>query len=309
MTMRIATIISLVMLTAVPAMAETKLDISDSPKWNFGTVIHFNPGSTETMTLSYPGDKIGGSCSGGLDCKSADTDQVCFKTLPLDKDGNLGVYSFKETDQADIISGPRGGQIRVMFNASDEISESGKKCIDFLTGTAELMAPFDDFGRYSGTVKVEGRRISDNEQVYFYMDVEIFVHRALSLSAKKLDFGKVAMVGGSRGPFTVTLNPVNNTRQCSDGMECLSGGHDRGTIEIIGTPDVTVAVSMPELVTLSGSNGGEAELKLTSSLQGDITVLDRDGKNKFYNGGTVTFDQNDPSGSYTGTASLNINYN
>ena len=128
-----------------------------------------------------------------------------------------------------------------------------------------------------------------------------------------LDFG--TLISGAAG--TVTIDPVTGTRATSGGVTPVGGGAQRAIFQGTGGW-LLLIVSGSNSVTLTRAGGGPSMTatltRAVSTSGGGITLLGPSatlfpsGVQTYYSGGTLTVPPNQPTGDYSGSFTLTVNY-
>lgn len=123
------------------------------------------------------------------------------------------------------------------------------------------------------------------------------VATALSLQeSKTLHFG--TFIPGATGGTIDTSGAVSGS------VSLVSAGQ-AGMFEVTGTPSSTVNVAVPASVSLSNGGGGN----MSATLSGPASkVLDNNGAGSFSVTGSLTVAPAQPTGNYTGTYTVTVNY-
>lgn len=125
-------------------------------------------------------------------------------------------------------------------------------------------------------------------------------------TTQNLSFGAF-IVGRSGG--TVTVTPSGN-RNATGGLILMNSGafHFPATIEIAAPLGTIISILNGPAIQLSGSNGGNATLRLGTSDKGSsfVTSVPASQRTSVNIGGTLTVgsEQRNPAGSYSGTFSI-----
>ena len=126
-------------------------------------------------------------------------------------------------------------------------------------------------------------------------------------STQPLAFG--SLVANSGGSVTVTANPVG--RSAAGGVFLLpSGNWSAASFSVTGDPNATYAISLPAngMVALTSGANTMAINDFTSSpaLTGQLTG---GGSQTLMVGATLSVSGNQPTGSYSGSFTVTVNYN
>ncbi len=121
-----------------------------------------------------------------------------------------------------------------------------------------------------------------------------------------LAFGTIVpdAIGG-----TVTVDPLTGLRLGSGGLALIASTFGPATFDVTGAPDANYAISLPvgPLTIFSGLDSMTVD-NWTTDVVGQ-QVLDGVGAATFNVGGTLTVGANQPSGVYSGTFTVMVDYN
>lgn len=136
------------------------------------------------------------------------------------------------------------------------------------------------------------------------------LRKPVSLTITKnsdLVFGTIAP---GISPGSVTISHSNNAVS-SNGVSLLSVGpvRNRATFTIRGPLGTPFSVSIPSSIQLTSGGLTPMNLNLTKNLPNTNNSIPAGGSIVLYIGGTLQINSNQPSGNYTGSVTVTINYN
>lgn len=129
---------------------------------------------------------------------------------------------------------------------------------------------------------------------------------AIGSSTQPLAFG--SLVAGSGG--NVTVSPAS-VRSASGGVVLVpSGPGAAAQFSVTGDPSATYAISLPANGVVSLTSGANSIAVNTFTSSPNLTgTLSIGGSQTLYVGATLDVGSNQPSGSYSGSFSVTVNYN
>lgn len=129
---------------------------------------------------------------------------------------------------------------------------------------------------------------------------------AIGSSTQSLAFG--SLVAGSGGSITVSPASV---RSASGGVVLVpSGPGAAAQFSVTGDPSATYAISLPANGVVSLTSGANSIAVNTFTSSPNLTgTLSIGGSQTLYVGATLDVGSNQPSGSYSGSFSVTVNYN
>jgi Domain of unknown function (DUF4402) len=101
-----------------------------------------------------------------------------------------------------------------------------------------------------------------------------------------LDLGRAAHRGQSTSG-TVAIDPVTGARSVTGGLADLGGMSLKGTVRLNGDAFAPVAVSLPNRITLTASDGSTAEVVDIQTNMSPNATLDSQGRLSFAFGGRL----------------------
>ncbi|OJV20390.1 MAG: hypothetical protein BGO30_01300 [Bacteroidetes bacterium 41-46] len=136
------------------------------------------------------------------------------------------------------------------------------------------------------------------------------LRKPVSLTITKnsdLIFGTIAP---GISPGSVTISHSNNTVS-SNGVSLLSVGplRNRAAFTIRGPLGTPFSVSIPSSIQLISGGLAPMNLNLTKNLPNTNNSIPVGGSIVLYIGGTLQINSNQPTGNYTGSMTVTINYN
>ncbi|MEM6414236.1 MAG: DUF4402 domain-containing protein [Pseudomonadota bacterium] len=125
--------------------------------------------------------------------------------------------------------------------------------------------------------------------------------------AKNTDLAFANIVPSAIDPGTVVVSPAG-ARNCAAALSC-SGIVSAADFSISGAPGATFTVTLPAAADISTSGGATMEVNnFTNSLVGNTGTL-TGGNGTFQLGGTLNVGAAQAVGTYTGTFTVNVEYN
>jgi len=127
-------------------------------------------------------------------------------------------------------------------------------------------------------------------------------------TVNSLDFGSVSPGGLGAGPGTVDVNALSGA-QTATNVGVVSAVTNHGVFNVSGCNGCAYAVTASAALPLDDGLGNTMAITFTSdSLSGTYT-LDGTGADTVYIGGSITVNEAQPSGTYTTSYTVTVNYN
>lgn len=121
-----------------------------------------------------------------------------------------------------------------------------------------------------------------------------------------LDLGRAAHRGQTTSG-TVSIDPVTGVRRVTGGLADLGGMSLKGTVRLTGDPFAPVAVSMPNKISLTASNGSTADVVELKTDLSPNAALDAQGRLTFAFGGRLIVTAG-ASGDFRGRIAISADY-
>lgn len=121
-----------------------------------------------------------------------------------------------------------------------------------------------------------------------------------------LDLGRAAHRGATTSG-TVSIDPVTGARQVTGGLTDLGGMSLKGTVRLSGDPLMPVSISLPNKISLAGTDGSTAEVVEIKTDLSPNAVLDSQGNLTFAFGGRLIITAGQ-AGDFRGRISINAEY-
>ena len=117
-----------------------------------------------------------------------------------------------------------------------------------------------------------------------------------------LYFGKIAP-GTASGDVTVSHT---GQQTCDTAVTCLPGAHHAARFGIMGEAGYAYIISVDTSTTVQ--NGSTETMQVTNIQPSHITGVLVEGYSEFYIGGRLAISANQPSGHYSGTYQVSVDY-
>jgi Domain of unknown function (DUF4402) len=121
-----------------------------------------------------------------------------------------------------------------------------------------------------------------------------------------LDLGRAAHRGQSTSG-TVSIDPVTGIRRVTGGLADLGGMSLKGTVRLTGDPFAPVAVSLPNKITLTATDGSMADVVELKTDLSPNAALDSQGRLSFSFGGRLIVTAG-AAGDFRGRISISADY-
>jgi hypothetical protein len=125
-------------------------------------------------------------------------------------------------------------------------------------------------------------------------------------STQALSFGKFAAGAGG----TLTISPAGG-RSATGGVVLVSGGSSAAQFAVTGEPNLTYAISLPANGTVVLVNGGGQQMAVngfaSTPTSGQLSPVG--GTQTISVGATLSVGANQPTGSYSGSFNVSLDYN
>jgi Domain of unknown function (DUF4402) len=121
-----------------------------------------------------------------------------------------------------------------------------------------------------------------------------------------LDLGRAAHLGQMTSG-TVSIDPVTGARRVTGGLADLGGMSLKGTVRLTGDPFAPVAVSLPNRITLSATNGSTADVVDLKTDLSPNAALDSQGRLTFAFGGRLIVTAG-TAGDFRGRIAISADY-
>lgn len=138
------------------------------------------------------------------------------------------------------------------------------------------------------------------------MFVTARVYKAITVNnTRELAFGQLS-VGTNGGTVTISNN---GARSFTNDIALVTSPYNSAQISINGEGDMSITITMNDMIYLNDGNNHELQLNLTASEPiGQIILLNETGDLSVNVGGTVTIPAGSPVGDYTGTVNFSVVY-
>lgn len=182
--------------------------------------------------------------------------------------------------------------------------------VDINIGGRMTFSASSKSGVYTGNVRIEVSGLLGGT-VSVSLPITLTLWSSLKMNEQTpLFFGILDITSGAS---VVRLNAQTGQRSVVSGAGnvVLSGGQSSsaGRFKISGQPNVTVSVSLPTSITLTGSSGGSLNVNNFSGYPASNQLtLDSSGDGTLYVGADVNIGASQPSGTYSGTYTVTVNY-
>jgi hypothetical protein len=131
-------------------------------------------------------------------------------------------------------------------------------------------------------------------------------YKSLSLTkGSDLVFGR--MVKPTSGSGTISVNQTTGARTVGAGVAISTPTPTRATYTVTGETGKVVAFTIPTSMTMTGSPSGSLAVTLVDTAPATTTLTT--GSYSFGVGGSFTLSSATPSGGYSGTFNITVNYN
>jgi len=119
-----------------------------------------------------------------------------------------------------------------------------------------------------------------------------------------------ALYFGTIAPSITTADEVVVTpagaKSCGAELTCLTDDHTAAAFNVSGEADASYTIDLPSNITISNGAGGSMDVNdFTGSKSGGTLVS---GSDNFTVGGTLEVAANQPTGEYTGTFTVGVEY-
>ena len=121
---------------------------------------------------------------------------------------------------------------------------------------------------------------------------------------QNINFGPFAVTGQSGGTVTV---PNNGARSSTGDIFLVEGQYNYTIFNVEASAGTYLDISIASPVTLTGSNGGQMTME-PGQADPPFPYTTSATVTEFHLGGTLTVGTDSPSGSYSGTYDIIINY-
>ena len=121
-----------------------------------------------------------------------------------------------------------------------------------------------------------------------------------------LDLGRAAHRGQSTSG-TVSIDPVSGARRVTGGLADLGGMSLKGTVRLTGDAFAPVAVSLPNRITLTASDGSTADVVDIQTNLSPNATLDSQGRLSFAFGGRLIVTAG-AAGDFRGRIAISADY-
>lgn len=181
--------------------------------------------------------------------------------------------------------------------------------VDINIGGRMTFSASSKSGIYTGSTRIEvssllGGTVSVN------LPVMLTLWESLKMNERTPLFFGVLEVGA--GAAVIRLNAQNGQRSIVSGSNViLSTGQTStaGQFKVSGQANTTLSVSLPSSVVLTGNKGGSMTLNnFTGYPSSTQLVLDASGDGYLNVGADLNIGASQPSGTYSGTYSVTVNY-
>lgn len=163
-------------------------------------------------------------------------------------------------------------------------------------------------GTYTGSVLVQGNGLTSPAATVL-LPVSVRFWRTLTVAEQtQLNFGAIEM---RTGAAVIKLDPQTGIRSFVSGSGNVnlvtSPTPTAGVFNITGEPNVSVTVTLPSSITLTGSTGGTMTVNTFTKSVASPT-LNSSGQLSLGIGANLNINASQTAGTYTGTYTLTINY-
>lgn len=226
----------------------------------------------------------------------------------------LDVFTVSITNSTIILtnSTPGGGTVTIdnINNNPQTINITLLSPVNINVGGRMTFTSASKGGTYTGMVQVQVRRLL-GETLSVNLPITLTFWNSLSMAQiTPLSFGELQVTGGTS---VIRLAPATGQRSIVSGAGNVTLGSNpaatAGRFDISGQANANINITLPSSITLTGNNGGSMTVNnFTGSPSSTSTVLDASGSKTLLIGADLNIGTAQPSGTYSGTYSLTVNY-
>ena len=119
-----------------------------------------------------------------------------------------------------------------------------------------------------------------------------------------------ALYFGTIAPSLTTADQVvvtsSGTRSCGSELTCVTADHTAAGFSVTGEADYVYNITLPTSISISNGGGGSMTVDTFTGSKASGTLVS--GSDTFNVGGTLSVTANQPTGEYTGTFSVTVEY-
>lgn len=274
---------------------------------SFGTLVPVS--SSGSMTISTAGSI---SSSNGVTVAPSGTSyyqgKVRFTPTLLD------VFTIRATNSTVVLTNTTSGGGTVTINNftvnPSTLNITVLSTVDINVGGQMTFSSSSKSGTYTGNVRIEVSGLLAGT-IGVSLPITLTLWNSLQMSETvQMSFGALEVTSGSS---VVRLSAQTGQRSVVSGSGNVSLSANpasaAGTFQINGQPGVTVSVSLPSSITLTGSSGGTMSVNNVTGYPSSTQLsLNTTGQASLNVGGDLNIGTSQASGTYSGTYAVTINY-